>query len=96
MDKYWKPEMNLDEGLELIQRVRNCWLFFLYCSLFSNHLFFKHYAWACQKSQCITEINTRMVVNTPNFFVKIADKDGVREIQLPPKKDAAAAAARAD
>ena len=37
------------------------------------------------RAQCITEINTRMVVNTPTFIVKIADKDGVREIQLPGK-----------
>jgi hypothetical protein len=42
--------------------------------------------------QCIAEVNTRTVINTPQFFIKVADKDGVRAVEMP----AAAAAAKAD
>lgn len=34
-------------------------------------------------TKCLTEIQKRMVINTPSFVVKVADKDGVREILIP-------------
>jgi len=51
MDRYYKEDMNLEEGKELIRK-------------------------------CIKELQTRFLINVPNFIVKIADKDGVREVQL--------------
>jgi 20S proteasome subunit beta 4 len=32
--------------------------------------------------KCLHELKTRYIVNMPQFTVKVADKDGVREIQL--------------
>jgi len=32
--------------------------------------------------KCIKELKTRFLINTPNFIVKVADKDGIREVAL--------------
>lgn len=32
--------------------------------------------------KCLTEIKKRLVVNAPNFIVKVVDKDGTREVDL--------------
>jgi hypothetical protein len=32
--------------------------------------------------KCLMEIKKRLVVNAPNFIVKLVDKDGVREVDL--------------
>ncbi|KAJ1567521.1 Proteasome subunit beta type-2 [Cladochytrium tenue] len=32
--------------------------------------------------KCLAELNERFIVNMPSFFVKVVDKNGVREIQL--------------
>lgn len=32
--------------------------------------------------KCIKELHSRFLINVPNFIIKVADKDGVREIEL--------------
>ena len=32
--------------------------------------------------KCLHEIATRFLMNTPNFTVKVIDKDGVRVVEL--------------
>ena len=51
MDRFAKPDLSLEEALDLIRK-------------------------------CIAEINTRFVMNLPKFVVKVADKDGIREVAL--------------
>lgn len=51
MDRYWRPDLNVEEGIALIKK-------------------------------CVQELRTRMIVNLPEFTVKVADKDGIREIAL--------------
>jgi len=51
MDRYYKKDMDLKEGLKVIQL-------------------------------CINEMKTRFVLNISKFRIKIADKNGVREINL--------------
>jgi len=51
MDRHWKKDMSLDDGLKLIRL-------------------------------CIQELATRFVISLPVFKVKLADKNGIREIDL--------------
>jgi 20S proteasome alpha/beta subunit len=32
--------------------------------------------------KCIHELHVRFLISQPNFFIKIVDKDGIREIKL--------------
>lgn len=34
-------------------------------------------------SMCLKEMQTRFLINTPSFCVKIVDKDGIRKVDLP-------------
>lgn len=51
MDRYWKPDMSLEDALVLAR-------------------------------MCIKELQTRFLMNQPNFKIKVADKDGTREVAL--------------
>ncbi|KAI9622494.1 hypothetical protein H4Q26_015175 [Puccinia striiformis f. sp. tritici PST-130] len=51
MDRFHRPDMDLQQGLELLKR-------------------------------CINELSTRFIVNLGTFKVRVADKDGVREVEL--------------
>lgn len=51
LDKYYKKEVTVKEGLSILRR-------------------------------CVNEIQTRLLLNTPQFIVKIVDKNGAREIAL--------------
>ncbi|MBW0461499.1 hypothetical protein O181_001214 [Austropuccinia psidii MF-1] len=51
MDRFHRPDMNLEQGLELLKR-------------------------------CIDELQTRFIINLGTFKIRVADKDGVREVKL--------------
>ena len=51
MDRYWRPDMNLEDALALAR-------------------------------MCIKELQTRFLMNQPRFKIKVADKDGTREVEL--------------
>lgn len=51
MDRWHKPDMGLEEALELL-------------------------------GKCIDELEKRFIVNLGKFTIRVADKDGVREITL--------------
>lgn len=51
IDKYYKKDLSVNEGLGLMKK-------------------------------CINEVQTRLLLNTPQFIVKIVDKNGAREIAL--------------
>jgi 20S proteasome subunit beta 4 len=47
LDKYYKKDMSLEEGLELMEK-------------------------------CITELRSRFIINSPDFLIKVVDKNGTR------------------
>ncbi|CAJ1351086.1 unnamed protein product [Effrenium voratum] len=51
MDRYWKPNMEEAEAIDIIKK-------------------------------CIKELETRFIVELPNFKCKIVNKDGVKEVKL--------------
>ncbi|ORY84133.1 nucleophile aminohydrolase [Leucosporidium creatinivorum] len=51
MDRWHKPDMNLEEGLDLLRK-------------------------------CVDELEKRFIVNLGEFTVRVADKDGVRQVNL--------------
>ncbi|KAI9017111.1 nucleophile aminohydrolase [Gaertneriomyces semiglobifer] len=51
MDRYWKPDMSLEEAIALLKK-------------------------------CIAELKTRFIASLPRFTVKVADKNGIREIEI--------------
>lgn len=55
MDRWHKPDMGLEDALELLRK-------------------------------CIDELEKRFIVNLGTFTIRVADKDGVREIKLGEKK----------
>lgn len=60
MDRYHKPDMNLEEAMGLLRK-------------------------------CVNELQVRFIVNLGEFTVRVADKDGVRQIPLSFGSEAAAA-----
>jgi len=50
LDKYYKTDLSLDEGLTIIEK-------------------------------CITELRDRFVINSPNFVIKVVDKNGTRVVR---------------
>ncbi len=52
LDKYYRRGMNLEEGLDVINK-------------------------------CIQELRNRFIINSPDFIIKVVDKDGSRVVQLP-------------
>lgn len=60
-----------------------------YGSYFTLGLLDRHYKKNMSESEgiellkmCIAELSTRFIINTPEFSVKIVDKNGVREIAI--------------
>jgi len=37
--------------------------------------------------RCIGELRSRFLINNPSFILKVADKDGVRELTIPGEKE---------
>lgn len=52
LDKYYKPDLSLEEGLDIIDK-------------------------------CIAELRDRFIINSPQFVVKVVDKNGPRILRTP-------------
>lgn len=75
LDRHWKPDMSVEEATVsgALSWQACCW----------NMLTRAAIAQALM-AKCVVELRTRFMLHQPSFILKIADKDGIRELEFKP------------